>query len=115
MRSRTRPATRTRLLAVLATAMTAATPGAAAYGSQLRLEVAGPPPIPLPGSYDYGRIYRLLLTVDDPDPSRQRFGFELGSAAGCPFSVRAGRFALLDPNRTQLTSDGRVDYVAHAC
>jgi hypothetical protein len=81
----------------------------------IRLQLAGPPPAPLPATFERGRNYRLLLDVLDPDSTRLAFGFEMAAVRDCPFARDAGAFTVLDPQRTREISDPSVHYVEHTC
>jgi hypothetical protein len=83
--------------------------------AELRLELAGPPTEPLPAAFERGRLYRLLASVVDPDPTRQAFGFELAAVTGCPFAVPAGTLAVVEAERSRLDGDSGISYLSHAC
>ena len=76
--------------------------------SDLQFDAGGSPTV-----YRMDELMRLVISVVDSDPTRFRFGFEVGVVSDCPLPTQAGTLAVYDTVRTQMVSDSGLDFIEH--
>jgi uncharacterized protein (TIGR03437 family) len=65
----------------------------------------------VPTAYMSGAVYPLTVRVEDPDPSRQRWGFEL--SARTEAGLQAGSLAPVDDRTKLADSFNAIQYITH--